>query len=125
VSRLLVDTDALLWWLDDAPELSAVARAAIADPANQPLVSTASVWEIAIKASLGKLTVPPELPDEIDDAGFTWLPVGVEHGWAARELPFHHRDPFDRLLIAQALEEHLPLVTRDPHFAAYGVACRW
>ena len=79
MSRLLVDTHALLWWLDDASELSGPARAAIADPAVEPLVSTASLWEIAIKTSLGKLTVPAELPDEIDDAGFTWLPVGADH----------------------------------------------
>jgi PIN domain nuclease of toxin-antitoxin system len=125
LSRFLVDTHALLWWLDDAPELPEAARAAIAHPANEPLVSTATLWEIAIKTSLGKLTVPAELPGEIDDAGFTWLPVGAEHSWAARELPFHHRDPFDRLLIAQALEEQLPVVTRDERFSAYGVAVRW
>ena len=123
--RFIVDTRAVLWWLDDAPELSEPARAAISDPANEPLVSTASLWEIAIKRSLGKLQTPVELPDEIEDAGFTWLPVGARHTWAVGELPLHHRDPFDRLLIAQALEEQLPVVTRDERFAAYGVARRW
>jgi PIN domain nuclease of toxin-antitoxin system len=121
VSRLLVDTRALLWWLDDAPDLSEPARAAISDPANAPLVSTASLWEIAIKRALGKLTAPPELPGEIVDAGFGWLPVDVEHAWAAGGLPPHHRDPFDRLIVAQALEEQIPVITRDPRFAAYGV----
>jgi PIN domain nuclease of toxin-antitoxin system len=125
VRRFLVDTRALLWWLDDAAALSASAREAIADPASEPLVSAASVWEIAIKRSLGKLTAPEELLDEIVDAGFEWLHVGPEHAWAARELPFHHRDPFDRLLAAQALVERLPLVTRDGHFAAYGVTTHW
>jgi PIN domain nuclease of toxin-antitoxin system len=83
------------------------------------------VWEIAIKRSLGKLEVPPELVDEIDDAGFSWLPVAAEHAWAVTELPFHHRDPFDRLLVAQALAERLPVVTRDPQLAGYGVETRW
>jgi len=125
VSRLLVDTQALLWWLDDAPALSPVARAAIAEPTNEPLVSTASLWEIAIKRSLGKLTVPEDLPGEIADAGFGWLPIGHEHAWAVRELELHHRDPFDRLLVAQALVERIPVVTRDGRFAAYGVDVRW
>ncbi len=116
-----MDTRALLWWLDDAPDLSEPARAAISDPANVPLVSTASLWEIAIKRALGKLTAPPELPGEIVDAGFGWLPVDVEHAWAAGGLPPHHRDPFDRLIVAQALEEQIPVITRDPQFAAYGV----
>jgi PIN domain nuclease of toxin-antitoxin system len=125
MSRWLVDTHALLWWLDDAPALSQPARETISDPANTVLVSTASLWEIAIKQSLGKLSVPAELPDEIADAGFGWLTVGVEHSWAARELPFHHRDPFDRLLVAQALEEQIPVITRDERFAAYGITTRW
>ena len=125
MSRWLVDTHAVLWWLDDAPALSPAAREAIAEPSNDVLVSTASLWEIAIKQSLGKLSVPAELPDEIVDAGFRWLPVGPEHGWAARELPFHHRDPFDRLLVAQALEEGIPVITRDERFVAYGVTTRW
>jgi PIN domain nuclease of toxin-antitoxin system len=125
VSRLLVDTHTLLWWLDDAPALSPVARAAIAEPANEPLVSTASLWEIAIKRSLGKLTVPEDLPDDIVDAGFGWLPVDSAHAWAVRGLELHHRDPFDRLLVAQALVERIPVVTRDEHFAQYGVDVRW
>jgi PIN domain nuclease of toxin-antitoxin system len=125
VSRLLVDTHALLWWLDDAPALTATARDVIADPSNEPLVSTASVWEIAIKRSLGKLEVPDELPARIVDAGFTWLPVGSQHAWAVRDLPLHHRDPFDRLLVTQALVEEIPIVTRDGRFAAYGVDIRW
>jgi PIN domain nuclease of toxin-antitoxin system len=125
MSRMLVDTHALLWWLDDAPTLSPAAREAIADPGNEPLVSTASVWEIAIKRSLGKLEAPDDLLAHIGDAGFAWLAVGAEHAWAIRELPLHHRDPFDRLLVTQALVERIPIVTRDERIAAYGVETRW
>jgi PIN domain nuclease of toxin-antitoxin system len=125
VTRLLVDTHALLWWLTDDPALSTAARDAIADPANEPLVSTASVWEIAIKRSLGKLTAPDDLPDQISDEGFAWLPISALHAWQVHDLPMHHRDPFDRVLVAQALIERLPLITADARFEAYGVDTRW
>jgi PIN domain nuclease of toxin-antitoxin system len=125
VSRLLVDTHALLWWLADDAALSPAARDAIADPTNEPLVSTASVWEIAIKRFLGKLTAPDDLPDRISDGGFEWLAVSAVHAWQVGGLPAHHRDPFDRLLIAQALVERLPIVTTDQRFGAYGVDVRW
>jgi PIN domain nuclease of toxin-antitoxin system len=125
VTRLLVDTHALLWWLTDDPSLSPAARDALADPLNEPLVSAASVWEIAIKRSLGKLTAPDDLPDRIADDGFPWLPISASHAWRVRELPLHHRDPFDRILVAQALSEHLPLVTADPGFRPYGVEVLW
>jgi PIN domain nuclease of toxin-antitoxin system len=125
VSRLLVDTHALLLWLTDDPALSAAARAAIADPANEPLVSTACVWEIAIKRSQGKLTAPDDLPERIPDAGFAWLPISAEHAWRVRDLPNHHRDPFDRVLVAQALIERVPIITAGPHFDEYGVEVRW
>jgi PIN domain nuclease of toxin-antitoxin system len=125
VSRLLVDTNALLWWLADDPALSGAARDCIADPANEPLVSAASVWEIAIKRSLGKLTVPDDLPDRIAGEGFAWLPVSSPHAWQVRALPMHHRDPFDRLLVAQALYERLPIVSADAHLSPYGVDVRW
>ena len=125
MSRLLVDTHAVLWWLTDDPALSAAARDAIADPSNEPLVSTASVWEIAIKRSLGKLSAPDDLPDRISESGFDWLAVAPQHAWQVGGLPGHHRDPFDRLLIAQALVERLPIVTADPRFGAYGVSVRW
>jgi len=125
VSRLLVDTHVLLWWLADDPALTDTARASIADPANEPLVSAASVWEIAIKRALGKLSAPDDLPDVIASEGFAWLPVEARHAWEVRALPFHHRDPFDRLLVAQARADSLPVVTGDPWFAAYGVGVRW
>ena len=125
MSRLLVDTHALLWWLGDDPKLPEAVRAAIAEPANEPLVSAASMWEIAIKRSLGKLTVPEDLPAQITTGGFGWLPVTQEHAWEVRELPPHHRDPFDRLLIAQSLTERIPVITQDAHFAGYGIDVRW
>jgi PIN domain nuclease of toxin-antitoxin system len=125
MSRLLVDTHALLWWLTDDPALTPTARAAIAEPLDEPLVSAASVWEIAIKRALGKLDAPDGLPDEVTDAGFAWLPVAAQHAWAVRTLPLHHRDPFDRLLVAQALTEQVPIVTADPRFAQYGVGVVW
>jgi PIN domain nuclease of toxin-antitoxin system len=125
VTRLLVDTHALLRWLVDDPGLSPAARDTIAERTNEPLVSTASVWEIAIKRSLGKLEVPDDLPDRISENGFDWLAVAPQHAWQVGELPAHHRDPFDRLLIAQALVEGLPVVTADARFGAYGVEVRW
>ena len=125
MTRLLVDTPALLWWLSDDPRLSERAREAIADAANEPLVSAASIWEIAIKRSLAKLSAPDDLPAQIATEGFGWLPVKHEHAWQVRELPPHHRDPFDRLLVAQSLIERIPVVTRDERFAGYGVDVRW
>ncbi len=125
MSRLLVDTRALLWWLSDDAALSERARALIADPANEPLVSVASLWEIAIKQSLGKLVAPADLPETIVAEGFALLPIGAQHAWRVRALPQHHRDPFDRLLIAQALVEGLPILTGDAAFGAYGVGVRW
>jgi PIN domain nuclease of toxin-antitoxin system len=125
VSRLLVDTQALLWWLTDDPALSQAAREALADPANEPLVSAASVWEIAVKRSLGKLTAPDDLPDRIADEGFARLPISAVHSWQVRDLPAHHRDPFDRLIVAQALVERLPVVTADARFNDYGVDVHW
>jgi PIN domain nuclease of toxin-antitoxin system len=125
VTRLLVDTHALLWWLTDDAALPAGARAAISEPVNEPLVSAATLWEIAIKRSLGKLQAPDDLPGAIADGGFGWLPVAPRHAWRVRGLPFHHRDPFDRILVAQALVEGLPVVSGDARLAAYGVDAWW
>jgi PIN domain nuclease of toxin-antitoxin system len=125
VNRVLVDTHALLWWLIDDAGLSQTARQALSDPANDVLVSTASVWEIAIKRALGKLSAPDDLPDYIEAQGFGWLPVQAEHAWRVGDLPPHHRDPFDRLLVAQSLVERIPIVSADARFAAYGVDTRW
>ena len=118
--RLLLDTHALLWWLADEG-LNAPAREAIADPANLVAVSAASAWEISIKKTLGKLTAPDDLEHQVQEGGFVALPISLAHGVAAGRLPRHHEDPFDRMLIAQAMAEGLTIVTRDKHFDAYGV----
>ena len=125
MSRLLVDTHAVLWWLADDEALTESARTAMADPQNDLLVSTASVWEAAIKRALGRLSAPDDLPDVIEEEGFEFLPISPLHAWGVATLPPHHRDPFDRLLIAQAQAEGLAVVTGDERFAAYGVDVRW
>lgn len=119
--RLLLDTHALLWWLADE-ELGASAREAIIDPANEVAVSAASAWEISIKKSLGKLIAPDDLADQVQASGFAPLPITLAHGLAAGQLPRHHDDPFDRMLIAQAIGEGMTVVTRDKRFDAYRVS---
>lgn len=119
--RLLLDTHALLWWLADEG-LNAPAREAIADPANLVAVSAASAWEISIKKALGKLAAPDDLEQQVQEGGFVPLPISLAHGVAAGQLPRHHEDPFDRMLIAQAIAEGLTIVTRDKRFDDYGVA---
>lgn len=127
--RLLLDTHALLWFLEDNPDLSPKAKAAIEHPDTETLVSIASLWEIAIKANLGKLelTEPYEtlFPAQLDMNGFIQLPVRLPHLYQLERLPQIHRDPFDRLLIAQARAENLIIVSQDTHFPAYGVSILW
>ncbi len=121
--RLLLDTHIALWALTDDPRLSARARALIEDPANQVAVSAASVWEIAIKHALGRgdMPIPGEAALEwFRQAGYDLLPVTPQHAAAVETLPDHHRDPFDRLLVAQAATEPMRLITRDPLVARYG-----
>ena len=118
--RFLLDTHALLWWLADEA-LTDQARDAIAEPANLVMVSAASAWEISIKKALRKLTAPDDIELQIDEGGFTPLPISIAHGIAAGQLPRHHDDPFDRMLIAQAFAEGLTVVTHDKRFADYGV----
>ena len=119
--RLLLDTNALLWWIEDDPTLSASVREAIDDRSNEVFVSVASAWEIAIKSSTGKLEAPENLAGQIERAGFIQLLVNFEHAELAGRLPMHHRDPFDRMLVAQAQVEDLVLATRDRNMARYGV----
>lgn len=115
--RLLLDTHALLWWLFDDPALSAPARTAIASQENTVFVSGASAWEISTKWRLGRLpeagAAVRRLPELVAEAGFHPLPIGLAHAIAAGTLEFEHRDPFDRMLIAQTVLEGLVLVTRD------------
>ena len=118
--RLLLDTHVVLWQLSGERELSQSAVAAIA-AADDLLFSVVSFAEIGIKAAAGKLVVPPDLKAKITDAGVRSLALAAAHGLAVAQLPTHHRDPFDRLLIAQAMTEGLTLVTADANFASYDV----
>ena len=121
--RLLLDSNAFLWAYARPEELSTASRLAIGDTANDRWVSIASLWEIAIKVSVGKLSLPNDnLDAAIDHLATPLMPSqSVSHVGRAQALPFHHRDPFDRMMIAQATEEGLTIVSRDRHFQAYGV----
>jgi PIN domain nuclease of toxin-antitoxin system len=118
---LLLDTHALLWWLDDPGLLSGAAREAIGDGRNAVFVSAVVAWEIAIKKGLGKLDVPDDLEAALAANRFLPLPITISHALAVLALPHHHRDPFDRLLLAQALHEGFHLVSRDNVFTSYHV----
>lgn len=121
MKRLLLDTHAFLWWISGDDSLGVKSRAAIGDTENQVFVSAASVWEMSIKQQLGKLTVPSDMEAIVEQSGFEPLPIGLFHAQQAGSLVMHHRDPFDRMLIAQAQAEGLVLVTVDAAFPAYGV----
>jgi PIN domain nuclease of toxin-antitoxin system len=127
--RLLLDTHALLWWLSGDAALAVAARTAIADDSNDILVSAASIWEFATKHRIGKLSgigaVVADLERAVADQGFVGLPIDLRHGQAAGALPGAHRDPFDRMLIAQAMLENLVLVSNEQAFDAYGIARLW
>ena len=121
--RLLLDTRAFIWWIEDDPALGSAARAAIDLSTNPVYISAASAWEIAIKRSKGTLDAPRgDVAAWIAAEGFNELEIAVRHGTAAGALPLHHRDPFDRVLVAQAQIEDMRLVTADPAVAAYDVA---
>jgi PIN domain nuclease of toxin-antitoxin system len=120
--RLLLDTHVLLWCLTDDPTLSSSLRDVITDSTNDVLVSAASAWEISIKKALGKLEAPDDLSNAIAACRFKTLPITVTHAMHAGELPKHHNDPFDRMLIAQSILEDLKLVTRDARIFAYEVS---
>jgi PIN domain nuclease of toxin-antitoxin system len=124
---VLIDTHVFLWWVTDDQRLSKRARSTIA--AETSLLSVASCWEIAIKAGLGKLAVPRPLDrflqTQIEINGFALLPLTLEALGVLADLPFHHRDPFDRLLAAEATHAGLPIVSSDPVFRRYGVRRIW
>ncbi|MBW1996806.1 MAG: type II toxin-antitoxin system VapC family toxin [Deltaproteobacteria bacterium] len=119
--NLLLDTHVLLWWLDDNPILSEKAKRAISNPDNIVFISAAVIWEIRIKQALGKLVIPDNFLEVLTQESFEMLNITLYHADAIKELPFHHRDPFDRMLIAQAKVEGLTLVTRDRHLRKYKV----
>jgi len=123
--NLLIDTHVLIWWARNSRRLGKGTRELIASPRNSVWVSAASIWEISIKASLRRLdideTLAATITENLDRHGFSALPIQFVHAVAVRNLPFHHSDPFDRMLIAQAQCEGLTLVTADPAFAAYDI----
>lgn len=127
--KLLLDTHAFLWFILNDPRLSRTAAALLADPANELFLSPATYWEMAIKVSLGKYALPRPFADFMDDQlarnSLTVLPITAAHAAVVAGLPFHHRDPFDRLLAAQALAEGIALVSADTVFDAYGVVRLW
>lgn len=124
--RLLLDTHALVWALSAPRRLSARVRARIQDPDNVVFASAASTWEIAIKSALGKIDADlDEVSAGIEEADFQALPISIAHTRRVRELPARHRDPFDRILVAQALEEGLTIVTHDPVLVGYPAPTLW
>jgi PIN domain nuclease of toxin-antitoxin system len=127
--NLLIDTQTFLWWASGSDRLSPRASGLIADPSSRVLVSVASAWEIALKASAGRLELeaPAEdyVPGRLRRHGFEALPVGLDHALRAEALPRHHADPFDRLIVAQGQLEGLPIVTADPRLGLYDVEVIW
>lgn len=120
--NLLLDTRVFLWAVDDNPNLSPAAKSAILDGRNIVYVSAATAWEIAIKRGLGKLKIPrSDYLEELRLHRFTALDITTEHALSVERLPPHHKDPFDRMLIAQAQEEHLTIVTRDHRMSLYDI----
>ncbi len=127
--RLLLDTHTFLWWVDDAPDLTAAARRAIGDVRNQCCLSMVSCWEMAIKSSLGKLRlsrpVDRFVTEQLAANGFTLLSIELRHAANVEKMPFHHRDPFDRLIVAQAMADKLTIVSADNILCKYGAKVLW
>jgi PIN domain nuclease of toxin-antitoxin system len=126
---ILLDTNALIWWFTEPTKLSAVAREVIERDDSRVCISAAAVWEIAIKVQLGKLRMPAPvgtyLPAKLATEGIEVLPITLTHALQLLELPLHHRDPFDRIMIAQCQTDQLSVVTADRLFATYGVTVIW
>jgi PIN domain nuclease of toxin-antitoxin system len=125
VTGLLADTHVLLWWRADDPRLTSPARDAMADPALELFFSAGSIWEMAIKQAAGKLDLPDDFVATMGERGFAELPISARHGLVAGTLPLHHRDPFDRMIVAQAQSERLTVITGDARIAAYEVPVLW
>jgi PIN domain nuclease of toxin-antitoxin system len=127
--RALLDTHAFLWWLLDSPQLSSGVHEVIGDPANEIYLSAASGWEIAIKAKLGRIEIEGDpgkvIPEQMVKNAFDGLPVQMSHALQVFNLPDLHRDPFDRILIAQAQVEDLSIITKDPAIGQYEVPTIW
>ncbi len=120
--KLLLDTHLLLWWLSGSPSLSKTGRTLIADPDHAIFVSAVTLWEIRLKESLDKLNLPVDFEARLNGEAFEPLPLTAAHVHNIASLPWHHRDPFDRMLVAQARAERMRLLTTDEQLAAYGDA---
>jgi PIN domain nuclease of toxin-antitoxin system len=118
----LLDTHILIWWIENNPALSDVVRQVISDPRNDIYVSAVSIWEICIKQGTGKLSLPGDLPERIRTNNFLPLSIRFDHALAVQGLPFHHTDPFDRMLIAQSEVEGLTLITHDSRIWVYPIS---
>lgn len=123
--KLLLDTHAALWWVSDDDRFGATAERLMLDPDAQVLLSAVVMWEITVKRALSKLTVPATWSQTLLTGGANELPITLRHAAKVGDLPDHHRDPFDRLLVAQALTEDATLLSRDPALHAYGAAVAW
>jgi PIN domain nuclease of toxin-antitoxin system len=127
--KYLIDTHVFLWWVLDDPQLSTTCREIMSDGENRIYFSAASAWEIAIKAQIGKLPLPEPpstyVPDRVNRNGFTALPITLDHTLHTYSLPLHHRDPFDRILVAQSELEDLPILTADDLIAQCNVRIIW
>ncbi|HVH81730.1 MAG TPA: type II toxin-antitoxin system VapC family toxin [Stellaceae bacterium] len=123
--RLLLDTHAFLWWRDESPRLPAPIGERISDPENDILISIVSLWEITVKRGLGKLRFDEDFEEVMAQEGFSLLTVSYAHLRALGSLPRLHRDPFDRLLIAQAIADNLPMATNDRDMTRYAVKTVW
>jgi PIN domain nuclease of toxin-antitoxin system len=123
--KLLLDTHAALWWLADDERLGGDAARQLSDESNRVLLSSAVVWEVAIKRSLGKLQAPAGMAPTLLSGGVHPLPITIEHAAAVEALPWHHRDPFDRMLVAQAVAEGAAIVSQDERLTAYDVTLVW
>ncbi len=123
--KLLLDTQVFLWWSVDAPALAAMARASIAAAENEVFLSAASVWEMAVKAAQRGQALSPHIAAMIEPRGFHALDISMAHAAAASSLPPHHRDPFDRILVAQAQHEGMTIVSHDRQLAPYDVPVLW
>jgi PIN domain nuclease of toxin-antitoxin system len=117
----LIDSHVLLWWFMEPKKLTLLEHSTIENSGNEIYISAASMWEIAIKCGLSKLTVPQNFDAVLEKEGFKVLSIDLQTAWKVKDLPAHHNDPFDRLIIATAIQEDLTLITHDEQFKLYGV----
>ena len=129
MTRALLDTHSFLWFVTDDPKLSTAAKRVITEGANEPILSTACVWEIAIKVNTGRLPIPAPLetfiPEQLSINRISLLPIELKHLFEIARMPLHHRDPFDRVIIARAIVEGLPVISADPAFDKYPIQRLW